>query len=288
MPTAYPTEIAQLVRLYRGAMGDLAGMVKSGTVFQEGRSIILMKRVTEALRPLDPATAKWAARMVPKAYSRGASEAISGLRALGIRGPLEVGFDRIHQDAVGVIAKSITRDLGQATREAKGLVGRIIRKTQQRVVAQHFIDTEVGKAVIKGATRRDLTKAVRSLFDRAGDRKSILDLAEGRFIRVGRKTLRLDHYCELVARTETRDAMVKGTINRLNENGYDLVIVTGPPTDCEICAEFVGQVYSISGTHPRYPALAEAMGGPPYHPNCEHGLGAYVEGLSRQPASEAA
>jgi hypothetical protein len=87
----------------------------------------------------------------------------------------------------------------------------------------------------------------------------------------------LSAYAEMAATTSRREAQTMGTLNRLAENGIDLVRVSAHSGSCEICKPYQGKVYSISGTHPRYPALREA---PPYHPHCSHVLTGVVEGLS--------
>ena len=281
MPSLYPNEVAQLTKLYRTSMEEVSSLVTEGTAFQRGRTRVLIRKVSDALRPLDRETAKWAGDLIPRAYDRGAADVVKGLRNIGYRGPLSTEFVGVHERAVEAIARSVERDLGRATRRAEGMVGRVLRRTQQAVVKEEFLNTEVGKALVKGAPRRELSRALRGLFDRASDREGLLHIADGQFVRAGSKWVPLDYYCELVARTATRQATVQGTIDRLSDNGLDLVVVVGPRDTCEICQEFVGQVYSISGRSEKYPSLAEAMGGPPYHPNCEHGLGAFVEGLSR-------
>lgn len=281
MPTLYPNEVAQLTKLYRTSMEEISSLVTEGTAFQRGRTRVLIRKVSDALRPLDRATAKWAGDLIPRAHDRGAADVVRGLRSIGYRGPLSTEFVGVHERAVEVIARSVERDLGRATRRAEGMVGRMLKRTQQAVVEQHFLDTEVGKSIVKGGTRRELSKALGQLFSRASDRDGMLRIADGQLVRAGSKWLPLDYYTELVARTATRQATVQGTIDRLSDNGLDLTEVVGPRDTCEICQEFVGQVYSISGKSDTYPPLSEAMGGPPYHPNCEHGLGAFVEGLSR-------
>lgn len=47
----------------------------------------------------------------------------------------------------------------------------------------------------------------------------------------------------------------------------DLVEVSSHNTDCDICKEFEGKVYSISGKHKEYPKLERK---PPFHPGCRH------------------
>ena len=90
-------------------------------------------------------------------------------------------------------------------------------------------------------------------------------------------------YAELVARTKTREAVTRGSINRYIEAGQDLVIITNHGTDCEVCKFFEGKVFSISGTHPKYPPIDQLLnGGPPFHPNCLHNIAPFVEDLASE------
>lgn len=67
------------------------------------------------------------------------------------------------------------------------------------------------------------------------------------------------------------------TLTRLRARNIDLVVVLGS-TSPRFCTAFRGKVFSISGTHPRWPALSTLpRGGAPFHPRCTKRYAAFVE-----------
>ena len=94
-------------------------------------------------------------------------------------------------------------------------------------------------------------------------------IAKDEFINIKGRMYRLSKYSQLVARTELRNAQSRATLDLCKQYDNDLVQVSSHGTDCNICSEYEGQIYSISGRHTRYPILSDS---PPYHPNCMHSI----------------
>jgi hypothetical protein len=99
-------------------------------------------------------------------------------------------------------------------------------------------------------------------------RGKLLDqIGGGDFIRINGKNYNLKSYAELVARTRMRESQTDATIAMCEEYENDLVQIDKHDNPCEeVCAEYQGKVFSISGKHPDYPELPD--GGPPFHPRC--------------------
>jgi len=55
--------------------------------------------------------------------------------------------------------------------------------------------------------------------------------------------------------------------NACEQYDNDLVEISSHGTECEVCREFEGKVFSISGKHPIYPKLKKW---PPFCQNCGH------------------
>ena len=85
-------------------------------------------------------------------------------------------------------------------------------------------------------------------------------------------------YARMCARTTAAQAMSEATINRLLDEGEDLVQVSSHPHPEDACSPYEGRVYSVSGKSRRYPKLREM---PPFHPNCKHRLRPYPAGSGR-------
>lgn len=84
------------------------------------------------------------------------------------------------------------------------------------------------------------------------------------------RTMKIDSYAEMVARSQTKNAWNEATFNRMQEYGQDLVVISVHYPCSDLCVPYQGNVYSISGTSQRYPSLSSAISGGLYHPNCKH------------------
>jgi hypothetical protein len=116
----------------------------------------------------------------------------------------------------------------------------------------------------------------------------------------------LTSYVEMATRTGTAQAAVQGHLDRLGDRGFDLVIVSDAPQECERCRPWEGQILDRNGAGgPRTVQLehatidgrmvnvdvagsvVEAVAAGFMHPNCRHSLSAYVPGLTTIPKNTA-
>lgn len=114
------------------------------------------------------------------------------------------------------------------------------------------------------------------------------DVGFGRIQVSSKRTMRIDSYAELVARTTSREVTNLATILQGQALGYGLVKMSEHNPTCEICASLQGRVYRTvefpSGDwRQRFPYISNAMPGYPMywtvHPNCRHVLSTTVEDL---------
>jgi hypothetical protein len=91
----------------------------------------------------------------------------------------------------------------------------------------------------------------------------------------------LSSYTEMAMRTATGRAAVQGHIDRLQENGLDLVIVSDAPGECELCRPWEGKVLSSSAKDPDHPSLDQARAEGLFHCNCRHSVSLYQEGITK-------
>jgi hypothetical protein len=109
----------------------------------------------------------------------------------------------------------------------------------------------------------------------------------------------LASYVEMATRTATAHAAVEGQLDRLAEDGRDLVIVSNAPQECKLCRPWEGKVLArTSGTgriHVPHTltgelttvhvagTIATATLAGLMHPNCRHSLSAYLPGVTTAP-----
>ena len=76
-------------------------------------------------------------------------------------------------------------------------------------------------------------------------------------------------YAKAVAQTTFREGQIQATLDQCARYGNDLVEISDHNTDCELCQQYEGKIYSLSGNDPKYPPLKEK---PPFHLNCQHSM----------------
>ena len=106
----------------------------------------------------------------------------------------------------------------------------------------------------------------------------------------------LQSYVEMATRTTTTQAAVSGHLDRLEQAGINLFLVSNSSRECELCAPWEGKVLSrgpvaaitrnvrtgermrvdVDGT------VQEATSAGLFHPNCTHNLSGYIPGATRR------
>ncbi|SDZ00689.1 phage minor capsid protein [Thermoactinomyces sp. DSM 45892] len=93
----------------------------------------------------------------------------------------------------------------------------------------------------------------------------------------------MSSYTEMSTRSAVARAQIKGHVDRLSHNGYDLVKISSHFDPSPLCKPWQGKVFSISGKHPKYLSLQTSINSGLFHPNCRHSLSAYQEGEKIKP-----
>lgn len=251
MPRVHvPTDAAadSLIRLLAEAARRLRRRIKrdlaSGALGSAAYRTTQLGHVDRELRRLRAVARAGAQETVARSYAAGALAADAGMPT-----PVEVGFSGLHIDAVQLIADAMEGRVD----ESLVTLGRSIDDVYRRAGLE--------EAAIKIAAGEDLRTgrlALQRRLEREGD-TAFVD-------RAGRRW-RLETYTAMVIRTNTRQALTAGTVNRMLETGSDLITISDHNTETALCKLYEGKTYSLTGDTPGYeivPAL------PPFHPNCEH------------------
>ena len=83
------------------------------------------------------------------------------------------------------------------------------------------------------------------------------------------RNYKIKEYSKMCVYTEAIKSQAKATVDIAIEVESDLVQVSRHFTNCDICSEVEGKVYSISGNDPDFPFMDFEL---PLHPNCKHTL----------------
>jgi len=239
--------------------------------YQELRAMKTQERIDMLVKMLNTAAIKWSKEAVPEAYDRGYAVSKTRLEILGVQRDREFN-DKIHRHAIEHQIDETMDVLIKANQSIKVNVATFIYLARQaaRGLSQfqafdmrdeQLIDELLGDALREGETRGFASKIVREYFaEKFGDVK---------FININGRDYNLRKYADLVAKTRLRHVQSEAVKNSCREYRNDLIQISDHGTDCasNICQNYEGNIYSISGSHSVYPYL-DAW--PPFHPRCQH------------------
>lgn len=203
-----------------------------------------------------------AERIIGEAYTNGVRQAELDLRGLERTVAISLTFGVTNQAAIQALVLETLRKV-ESTHLA---ILRQVEDAYREVIAE-----AVRPAVAGVETRRE---AAQRALNRFADRGIT------GFVDSAGRNWELAAYTEMATRTAIGRAYLRGHINTLMANGYDLVIVSDSPEECPLCRPWEGKVLSLSGATRGYPTVAEATAAGLFHPSCVHRLGLYIPGLT--------
>lgn len=195
--------------------------------------------------------------MVVAAHAAGAE---SAARTTGIAATIAtVDSEAASRALVHALSGNLSQADLRILRSADDIYRRVIANVTARGLADEF-------------TRRAAAQAALDMFAEMGI-TGFTDMAG--------RNWSLTSYAEMAARTSIHNAARQGVIDGVRATGRDLVMISGSPACCDLCAPWEGQVVSLDGMTTGYPTLSDAEADGVFHPGCRHTVAPYVEGLTR-------
>lgn len=261
--------VDKLVKLYTNTTQSIVKKMETmpaGTLYQ--RKLVL-NQITKEIATLGVDTGKWVQANIPVQYRLGMQTAITQLKILDFL-PLKTDalFTTINREAV----KAMVDDTSRSFADALSTVGRSVKNIQADMFQQE-IKARLAEGQISGETRKAIQADIKQKIQEQG----ITALKD----KAGREWS-LDRYSEMLARTKLAEARNTGLSNKMLENGNDLVQVSSNGSSHPACADYEGQILSISGQSNEYPSVDEAEADGLFHPNCMHTLNAIEPSLAEQ------
>jgi hypothetical protein len=269
------TRIWTIASAYAAAAGSIIAILSAldPESFDASKGAAAIRRVMSTISSLDEAANRWAPASIRAAYNEGAAVARTRLEAIGMD---ERRYNpKRHERKIGALTKTVMKDYWDANRTieraARKYVALLTVASREVRKVEAFADDEdfpYIKRIVKTAKGIGLAESQ----SRTAVSRKILEhlrrkIGGGDFIEINGRHYNLRAYAELVARTRMREAQTEATKAICTEFDNDLVEIPEHDNPCPECAPYQGQVYSISGNHPKYPPLPD--GGPPWHPRCE-------------------
>lgn len=260
-----------------------AGLDAPGWVEAKLAAVQQVRRAAQAVvDELAKATSLDVFDAVAEAYNTGHRAAVAELGALSDdaralvddRVPNAQAVDRLAQEAVDVVTAT-HRSIFRAVVDG-------FRAVIASVAATPLLGTGTRRQATQDAMRAFADRGIQAFVDRAGRRWS------------------LPSYAEMAVRTATARAATEAHMRTLAEAGVELVVVSGAPRECPLCAPWEGRVLTINGPAGARTvevehavedgrmvpvrvagSLDEARARGLQHPNCRHSVSLYSPGLTR-------
>ncbi len=210
----------------------------------------------------------WSNLQVPRRYRRSLTilqSRIENSKAIlntAKRGIIKLLNTNASSQIVSSLYISAIESFANASLLGKRNMYNLLRLTQQNLIDESLINLTVGTGFDLG----DLRKAAKSIESQLWS-KLMNQVENKQFVQAGRYHYTPRYYSELVARTKFHQAHSQATLVQAANYGTDLIQVSTHNTKTEICQDFEGKIFSISGKDLRFPPLTENA---PYHPNCLH------------------
>lgn len=269
---------SELTRIYSDAKNDLRTLLLNvdPKSFNGSNAFAIQEKTKKIIFRLNERSGRWTKSAVTTTYKTTSAKSRVALEILGRKSNKkferpETSIESVRKMVMGYILNanvSIKRTVDRYVAVAV-LASNTLKYTH--VPIQEFAEEEfAGADEFIDDLAREAVASYKSSGWLYGQIKDYLrGMIEGDEIEINGRFYDLTKYARMVARTTLRESATKATLDRCREYDNDLVEVSDHNTDCKLCEEYEGRVYSLSGETPGYDVLPEET---PFHPNCLHSI----------------
>ena len=275
MPKPTQQELENLVKLFLAARDELIDtVINYRGVGTKVYANTILKQLEKQLKRMERQSAYYVESVIPAEYQKGLDEVYGYFKRNNLMMSPPAAFAQLHGDMIYMVAREMQYQIGQGLEQAGRQVIRYVEDARDDALRMAGLEA-TGEKLASGSTVRQMQQNLVGKLQSQG----FMTVQYGSGKRAYQVSL--DAYAAMVARSTTREAGNLARETQLTANGYDLVRMTSHYPTCEICAQFQGRVYSISGDDKRFPPLSRAFssGYRNIHPNCRHSVHPYVESL---------
>lgn len=261
-------ELAKVVRLYKRAYKKIVSEINGATNFGVYNRRAILAQVEIILERLGADVKGFIEKEIPHHYKVGADAAVKQFKRQGVVLEVEKGFNIIHQEAVAALIDDTTRAFAESITGVKRSANLLLNKA-----VKEEIKYRMAEGTIAGKALREIKRYVKGV---------LIDEGLYSLIDKGGRRWSLDRYTEMLIRTKTVEARNTGLVNRVAENGYDLVEVSDHSDECPLCRPWEGKILSLTGATKGYQTLTEAESTGLFHPNCRHSINVISPGIAKR------
>ena len=167
-----------------------------------------------------------------------------------------------------ILAQNAINDIASGLLIGQRDLNKLLNATRQTLISESAISTGLMEGIESGniATAKILSRkgSIANKLLKANDGNRFIKIFD---INGNPRTYRISYYAEMVYRSAWHEAQ-SAAVRMNNANwGSDLVRVSNHNTTTEICQQYEGKVFSLSGKNKDFPVLDQS---PPFHVNCLH------------------
>jgi hypothetical protein len=240
--------------------------------YDANKAKIIIREINEKIIEINKFTAKWLEQNIDIHYNKAFNSMYDKWKTKGFDDNKKVDSDK-NKKARLKDAKKRFKNSNDSIMQRVEEYFALVKKTEKAVKVQFlqggskaFKQTEkiIKRGVVAGSSRNKIAENIQDLYIKKFGKVDFVEITSksGKVIRYTP-----EYYSEMVARTELKTMETQATIDATVAAGGDLVMFSEHANPCEICAQYEGNIYSISGNHPVYPQIDQPI---PVHPNCEH------------------
>lgn len=249
-------KIQNLIDLYHKTYKEMAETIVNATESGKIQKAKVMATIKAQLADLGDNVDAWAKEEIPQYYLDGANIAVQDLKKTGadLTGPK--GLAPINKEAIAALVDETNQAFGLALNSMARNASNIVADAQKSQ-----LNMTIAEGQLKGDARKTIANDVKAKLQENGI--SALTDSAGR-------DWSFDAYADMLVRTKAVESRNAGLQNKMLQNGYDLVQVSNHMSSHPACAEWEGQILSVTGQTPGYPTVDEAEADGLMHPNCQH------------------
>lgn len=261
-------KIQNLIDLYHQAYENIVETIVNDTTAGKIVKARTLATISAQLQELGDNVDEWVKSEIPQYYLDGANLAIQDLRDMGVDLSGPKGLAPINKEAIASLVDAtntaFATSLTAIQRNAAALVSDALKQQLNFIIAD---------GTLTGAARDTIAASIK---------QAIKDNGISALTDAGGKNWTFDNYAQMLVRTKAVEARNAGLQQKMLQNGYDLVQVSNHNSSHAACAEWEGQILSITGNTPGYPTTDEAESDGLMHPNCQHAYNVIEPDLADQ------
>ncbi len=249
-------KIQALIDTYHKAYKDIVTTITDATDAGKINKFQVMATIKSQLKDLGDDVDKWVAKEIPQYYLDGANIAKQDLTKLGVALDGPRGLAPINKEAIAFLVDDTRNAFGASintiSRSASNLLSTAVKQQISATLAEGKLTGAARKTISDGIVKTLKDNGLSALTDSSG------------------RSWAFDTYAEMLVRTKAVESRNAGLQDKMLQNGYDLVQVSDHNSDHPECADWEGEILSISGDTDGYATTDEAEADGLMHPNCQH------------------